>query len=109
MSLQPVIRNYLLICRIEGLPAFAVNLYRQTLEDFAETHPDISVSDLNPAHVNRYVTALDKAESRRARGILRMFIHWLIAQNKMRFTPPQPHRVSQVFLDTAKVRRSWVV
>jgi len=109
MTLQPVIDSYLLICQFEGLPLFAVKLYRKVLEDFAETHPELEISDLNPAHVTQYVASLEGHKASHAKGILRMFCHWLIAQNKMRYTPSQPRRVSQLFLVTTKVQRSWVV
>jgi site-specific recombinase XerC len=109
MTLQPVIDSYLLVCQIEGLSLFAVKMFREVLEEFSETHRDLHVSDLNPAHVNEYVASLEGRKAQQAKGILRMFCHWLIVQNKMRYVPAQPRCVSDLYPVTSKVKRNWAV
>ncbi|MGD8405305.1 MAG: hypothetical protein PVJ21_16715 [Anaerolineales bacterium] len=49
MTLKPIIDNYLLVCRFEGLPLYAVAVYRKVLEDFLEVSGDMDVSDFRPA------------------------------------------------------------
>lgn len=109
MTLRPFIDNYLLVCRFEGLPLFAVAVYRKVLEDFLEVNGDMKVSDLRPAHVKDYLASLGDNNARQASGIMRMFCHWLFAQNNLRYVPTQPRRPSQLFPRTSKVQRSWVV
>lgn len=109
MTLQPVIHNYLLVCRIEGLPPFAVKLFGGILDDFLKFHGDMKVSDLKPVHVNQYVASLEGYKARQAKGIMRMFCNWLLAQSKMRYVPAQPRHPSQIFVKNSKIRRSWAV
>jgi site-specific recombinase XerC len=109
MTLQQAIDNYLLICRIEGLPLSAIAVCRKALDDFLDVTGDIKVSSFQPSHVERYTASLGGARAKQAKGILRMFCQWLLAQTQMRHSPAQPSRPSQILTGIAKVGHSWVI
>jgi len=108
MPLQPVIKNYLLMCQIEELPLPAIQIYDKALSEFLEYIGNIPISDFRPSHVDEYLATLKGGRHLQAKGVLVVFVHWLLAQNKLWYAPTRL-RCSSVFPERSKAKRSWVV
>ena len=83
---------FMLDCRAAGVNPAILHVYRDVLTAFIQYTGDITVQDLEPAHVRSYVADLSD-HSRPARKhytVIRTWIRWLYAQKVITQRLPQP-------------------